>query len=265
MFATPEEMLGRRVIRDDVIWEEHLAPTEFEAFSREFTSWDCDFGTKFEGQRDMKNSQNKNVKAAAPPVQMRNEAKPAEKAGPQANSRTKRKADTSGQGHNGHGIEKATVQEASLALSRVQNKRKGKKVQQSKPQDMPASTKSKNADGRDAGNTASEIFPQSEKISAKKRSRSGNKKKASSKKVVDGAINLDAKVNVYCRESGAQKTAYSPLSPGTGSKGEVKDDSQSPKATSSIITSKMEKSETNGSHPEPRQTVNTKASVQECV
>ncbi|KAF2440338.1 hypothetical protein P171DRAFT_475825 [Karstenula rhodostoma CBS 690.94] len=261
MFATPEEMLGPRVIRDDTIWEEHTAPTAIEAFSREFTTRDWDFGTKSESQHDKKNGQDKTKKAAAPPVRMHTKVKAAEKAGPQANSSVKRKTETSRPGHNDRGTEETTVQLANRALSRVQNKRKGKNMQQTRPQELPTLTEPNKADRRDAGNKASENFRRPEETSTKKKP----KKKARSKKVADRAIGLDADVHVGCKESEAQKTADLLSSTVIESKVKAKDDLQSPKATGTVITPKMKNLGTNGSHMEPRETANTKASIQECV
>ncbi|KAF9735119.1 hypothetical protein PMIN06_001464 [Paraphaeosphaeria minitans] len=265
MFATPEEMLGRRVIRDDTIWDEPPAHTALEASSREFTTRAWDFGAQSESRCDSKNDQNKNVKAAAPPVQMHNKVKAAEKAGPEASSRVKRKTDTSRNGENDDHTDIITVKGTDLAPLRVQIKCKGMKLQQKKSQEIPSLIESNKVVGRDTHNKANEKFRQLRDTSAKKKAKKNKTKKAGSNKAIESATYPDASGQMDCKGSQAQKTADSPLTTVIERESNGKHDPHPPKPSCRVIALEIKDSKMNIRKPELLGTTNTKASVQECV
>jgi hypothetical protein len=213
MFATAEEILGRRAVPDNVIWPPIPAPTESEALFRESNTRNRDISMNSGSRRSKKNGQNSISEAVALSVRGHENVETAGKTGPQANSHAKRKTETPEQGQISCGTEETTIQRATYRGSYAggnpqtparelhsapQNTRLNScycgaigHIKRNCPKKQRDQAVGIRHEGHDAKNKANEEFLRSEEISQKKKpmkdpkkSKHASKGRSSSTKVV---------------------------------------------------------------------------------
>lgn len=224
MFATPEEMLGKRVIREDTAWGNLPASTADTVFSREFTTSVWDFGTTTTSHHDKEPGQENKATAATSSVQVYNKVKAAEKAGLQAENRVTGKTETSTPGHTVHGNDQTKLRVAGRGPFQTQNKRKGRKTPHREIQGSSALTQRDKQSGSDIHIKANESSQHLEANSLKQKTRNKkNKRKAGSKKVAESALGVEVNRELRSKESEAQQIQGLPLCTVAGSQVGSKD------------------------------------------